>query len=303
MIDFVELLRSNPIITKIITAIVGILVINLIIRFLQRTFSSYIADKSARFGTRRLLTFIGYAITVLFVVGVFSDQIGNLTVAFGVTGAGVAFALQEVIISVAGWIAISVGNFYKLGDRVQLGGIKGDVIDIGVIRTTLMEIGEWVNGDLYNGRIVRVANSFIFKEPVFNYSGEFPFLWDELTVPIKFGSDYQLARQLLIHAATEVVGEYTEFAARTWKVMVKNFAIEEASVAPMVSAVATDNWMEFTVRYVVDLKQRRKTKDDIFAKIVASVEAAQDQIGFASATFQIIEPPVLDVRLEQVSTS
>ncbi|MCB0784290.1 MAG: mechanosensitive ion channel, partial [Flavobacteriales bacterium] len=75
------------------------------------------------------------------------------------------------------------------GDRVQLGGIKGDVIDIGVLRTTLMELGEWVDGDLYNGRMVLVANSFVFKEPVFNYSADFPFLWDELKVPVQYGAD------------------------------------------------------------------------------------------------------------------
>jgi small-conductance mechanosensitive channel len=104
-------------------------------------------------------------------------------VAIGVAGAGIAFALQEVIGSVAGWIAISFGGFYRPGDRVQVGGIKGDVIDIGILRTTLMELGEWVNSDLYSGRIVRVANSFVFKQPVFNYSGDFPFLWDELRLP------------------------------------------------------------------------------------------------------------------------
>jgi hypothetical protein len=86
---------------------------------------------------------------------------------------------------VAGWIAVSLGGFYKVGDRVELGGIRGDVVDIGFLRTTLFEVGEWVDGDLYNGRVVRVANSFIFKEPVVNYSGDFPFLWDELHVPVK----------------------------------------------------------------------------------------------------------------------
>ena len=70
------------------------------------------------------------------------------------------------------------------------------MIDIGMLRTTMMEIGEWVNADLYNGRIVRVANSFVFKAPVFNYSGDFPFLWDEVTVPVKYGGDYRLAREI-----------------------------------------------------------------------------------------------------------
>lgn len=96
--------------------------------------------------------------------------------AIGVASASIAFALQEVIGSIAGWIAISFGNFYAPGERVQLGGIRGDVIDIGILRTTLMELGEWVASDLYTGRVVRIANSFVFKQPVFNYSGDFPFL-------------------------------------------------------------------------------------------------------------------------------
>lgn len=78
---------------------------------------------------------------------VFNDRSGQLTVIFGVVGAGVAFALQEVIASFAGWVAISLGQFYKTGDRVQLGGIMGDVIDIRLLRTTLMEIGAWVKAE------------------------------------------------------------------------------------------------------------------------------------------------------------
>jgi small-conductance mechanosensitive channel len=90
-----------------------------------------------------------------------------------------------VIASVAGWMAVSFGGFYKVGDRVELGGIKGDVIDIGILRTTIMQIGEWVSSDQYNGRIVRVANSFVFKEPVFNYSAEFPFSLGRNHAPYK----------------------------------------------------------------------------------------------------------------------
>lgn len=156
-------------------------------------------------------------------------------------GAGVAFALQEVIASVAGWIAISFGGFYKFGDRVQLGGIKGDVIDIGVLRTTIMEIGEWVNADQYNGRIVRVANSFVFKEPVYNYSAEFPFLWDEIMRPVKYGSNYKEARAMLERVAEEVVGDYARAAERAWEPVTRRYVIEPASVRPATSVAANQN--------------------------------------------------------------
>ena len=96
----------------------------------------------------------------------------------------------------------------------MLGGIKGDVIDVRVLRTTIMEIGGWVDGDLYDGRMVRIANSFVFKEPVYNYSSDFPFLWDEIKVPIQYGSDYALAREILCDAAIEVVGDYSKKAEK-----------------------------------------------------------------------------------------
>ena len=179
-----------------------------LVRLVQRTATHYIEDRSARYRARKAIGFIGYLLGALVLATMFSDRLGRLTVVFGVAGAGIAFALQEVIASIAGWAAVSLGGFYKVGDRVQLGGITGDVIDIGLLRTTLVEVGQWVNGDLYNDRVVRLANSFIFKDPVVNYSGDFPFLWDEITVPISHESDLERARHILEDTAHEVCGEY-----------------------------------------------------------------------------------------------
>jgi small-conductance mechanosensitive channel len=120
----------------------------------------------------------------------------------------------------------------------------GDVIDISILRTTVMEIGAWVKADLYNGRIVRIANSFVFKEPVYNYSGDFPFVWDEIVIPVKYGSDHRLAREILQRVAQEVVGEYVPQAKTYWKQMVHKYLIEDARVEPAVTLVTTDNWSE-----------------------------------------------------------
>ena len=217
----------------------------------------------------------------------------------GVAGAGIAFALQEVIASFAGWFAITFAGFYKPGDRVQLGGIKGDVIDVSFLRTTLMEVGEWVKADLYSGRVVRVANSFVFKEPVFNYSGEFPFLWDEITIPVKYGSDHHLARQILENTAREIIGEYTKNSEIAWREFSKQFLLENASVEPSVTLILNDNWMEFTLRYIVNFKVRRSTKDKLFTKILDEVEKTNGKVKFASTTLQLVETPPIDVRISE----
>ncbi len=287
----------NPTVVKFIVVLVVILGAIVIVRILQRSLHRYIRDSEVRYKTRKFIGFTGYFLVFMSITVVFSDRLGGLTVALGVAGAGVAFALQEVIASVAGWIAISFANFYKTGDRIQLGGIRGDVIDIGVLRTTLMECGQWVNADQYNGRIVRIANSFVFKEPVFNYSGDFPFLWDEIPVPIKYGCDHRLARQLLESIAEEVVGGYAASARRGWEEIVAKYRIEDAKTEPMVTLIANDNWIEFTLRYVVDYKKRRTTKDQLFTRILDEVEKTNGRVALASATFHLVEAPVIDVRL------
>ncbi len=292
---------THPILGKIFFAILGILIISLLIRFFQYSLTRYLKDRDSRYYARKLIAFIGYVAGFIFITIVFKDRLGGLTVAIGVASAGIAFALQEVIASIAGWIAISFGGFYKPGDRVQLGGIKGDVIDIGILRTTLMELGEWVQSDLYTGRIVRIANSFVFKEPVFNYSGDFPFLWDEINVPVKYGSDHQLARKILEQVVEEIVTDDVMSAVKTaWQVMVRKYLIENASVEPTVALVLTDNWMEFTVRYVVDYKKRRLTKDKIFMRILDEFTKTENRVSIASTTFHLVETPVFDVRLKDV---
>ncbi len=291
MYEQIKKIFFNPTAGKIATIIIGIAIIWIIIKALQKNLFSRIKDNQNRYKAKKFSGFIGYFLTVLLITLVFSSKLGNLTVALGVAGAGIAFALQEVIASFAGWLAIMFGGFYKPGDRVQLGGIKGDVMDIGVLRTTVMETGEWVDGDLYNGRIVMIANSYVFKEPVFNYSGEFPFLWDEIKVPIQFGSNYEKTNEILLDAATSREGDISKLSLETWHHLQRVYRLEEAQTTPMVSLVANDNWVEFTLRYVVDYKRRRITKTELFTKILKAIEASNGEVKFASATLKLVDSP------------
>lgn len=289
----------NPVVGKIATVFLGIIIIWLIIKAIQRNLLSKIKDNDNRYRAKKFGGFIGYFLTIVLLTVVFSDKLGGLTVALGVTGAGIAFALQEVIASFAGWLAIMFGGLYKTGDRVQLGGIKGDVMDIGVIRTTVMETGEWVDGDLYNGRIVLIANSFVFKAPVFNYSGDFPFLWDEIKIPIQYGSNYEKVKEILEQVGKVVAGDLTLQSKKRWMSLQKKYRLEDAQTEPMVSLIANDNWVEFTLRYVVGYKKRRATKTELFTQILKNIEATNGEIKFASATFQLVEPPEFKIKISE----
>lgn len=289
----------NPTVGKIVTFLIGVGVIWVLINLLQKKLFTKIQDNDNRYKAKKISTFIGYLITIVFLTIIFSDKLGGFTVALGVAGAGIAFALQEVIASFAGWLAIMFGGFYNTGDRVQLGGIKGDVMDIGVLRTTIMETGQWVDGDLYNGRIVLIANSYVFKEPVFNYSGDFPFLWDEIKIPIQYGSNYDKAQEIILNAGNLVAKDLTAASKEKWHKLQNKYRLEEAQTEPMVSLVANDNWAEYTLRYVVGYKKRRATKTILFTKIMTDIEATNGLVKMASATFQLVQAPDFNINIKK----
>ena len=288
----VEQFVSSPLFVKLVVTVAGVVIIYAVSRVVRRWLTHSVRDDRSRYRSRKLVSFVTVILVILFVTVVYSEQLGGLTVALGLASAGVAFALQEVIISVAGWIALSFGDIYKTGDRIKMGGVIGDVIDIGVVRTTLMELGEWVRGDLYSGRVVRVANSFVFKEPIYNYSGDFPFLWDEISLPIRYGSDLELTREILLRVANHVVGDFTAEAERVWAGMVGKYLIEKARIEPMVSIEADENWVTATLRYVVDFKKRRGTKNELFSALLEALNATGGAVQIAAASQEItLMPP------------
>ncbi|MCB0802458.1 MAG: mechanosensitive ion channel [Flavobacteriales bacterium] len=254
----------------------------------KKIIPKYIKDTNSRYRTRKFINLIAYVLLIIAVLTTYSNQLTGFAVFLGVAGAGVAFALQEVIAAIAGFIVIHTSNFYKVGDRVLLGGIKGDVIDIGFLRTTLMEIGDWVDGDLYNGRITTVSNNFIFKEPVFNYSGEFPFIWDEVKIPIRTEGDFEWAKEEFTKILKSSLGTYEKEAAQYWDKMTVKFLVEKAKVEPLVTMVFDENWITFTLRYVVDYKARRITKDLIFRSILKMIKESNGRIDVAASSSEVL---------------
>jgi small-conductance mechanosensitive channel len=294
---------NNSTIQKLTMSILALILIFSLIYLAKFLTKHYIEDPEARFRVRKWSKILSYIVGLLLIIAIFSDQLGGLAVFLGAVGVGIAFALQEVIASFAGWLAILIGKFYRTGDRVQLGGIKGDVIDIGVVRTTLMEIGEWLDSDLYTGRIVRIANSFIFKEPVFNYTSDFPFLWDEIKIPIRHGSDYVLTREIMQNIAQEISGPVISEASLSWKEVKRSYFIDEVMLGPQTTMKITDNWLEFTVRYIVEYRKRRYTRDLLFSRILDDLNRYPEKITIASTTIALVEVPTVQIKLAEPNPS
>src|SRR6202451_117011 len=214
---------------KCIAAVIGILCIHAVFRVLEQTLPRRFGRADARYKVRKFVAFSGYLSILLFLAILFEDRLGRLSFAFGVAGAGVAVALQDLLASIAGAFSIGFSKLYVVGDRVQIGETRGDVIDIGLLRTTLMEVGSWVGRDLYSGRIVRIPNNAVLKGSVFNYSQGFRFIWDQIKVVFTITSDTALARATLLRVANEVIGEYLVEAQNSCNAVSDDYRSENPS--------------------------------------------------------------------------
>lgn len=278
---------SYPLITNVAWFLILYLVLYLVRKLIMNQLYEKLKGSNHWYETQKFARWINNILLFIIFLNIFGSNLTGLTTALGFAGAGVTYALREVIMSIAGWFAILFGDFFNAGDRVRLGGIKGDVVDISTLRTTLMEVGEWVGGDQYTGRKVRVANSYIFSSPVYNYTSSFEFLWDEITIPLTFDSDMQLARKILLELAEKHTDKYIDHAELSWNQMRREFKLEDASLENQVYLNLNKNVAEISLRYVVDYQERRTVKDKLYSDIFKQFNEQGDLVEIAPNTLEV----------------
>src|SRR4051794_37653387 len=185
-------------------------------------------------------------ILVLGVLSVWFDDPTRLTTALGLVTAGLAFALQKVVTAVAGYLVILRGKTFNVGDRITMGGVRGDVISLGFIQTTIMEMGQppavepntdpamWVRSRQYTGRVVTVSNDKLFDEPVYNYTRDFPYIWEEMSLPIAFTADAERVERILLEAAARHSVAVAEMSEEALAEMERRYVIKRAEIEPKV---------------------------------------------------------------------
>ena len=295
-LEFVwEWLREHPTAEVFLKYLVWLAVIIGIIQYLRRLIRRKVADSDTRYKSQKAVEVFGYLLLVVISISYFTGNIKDIALAVGLFTAGVTITLQELILSIAGSVYIFLVKVYQPGDRIEINGIKGDVIDVDGIYTTMMEIGEWVTSDNYSGRIVKLSNAFVFRGPVYNYSRDFPFIWDELDLPIRYGSDVELAKKIVLEIARAQLSDYVRESVQQWKSVVGRYYVENAMVEPTLAITLTDNWIRFNLRYIVDYKKRRYTAHLLNDLIRKEVEKTDGKVQLASATVEVVRIPTLNV--------
>lgn len=279
-----------------------------VLRLARRTLGGDVGDPR-RFWVRQGIQVIVAVVLVLGLISIWVTPETNISTGIGLVSAGLAFALQQVVLSLAAYFVILRGDTFSVGDRITLGGVRGDVVRLGFLKTTIMEMGQppsvanadpavWVNSRQYTGRLVTVTNGVIFSEPVYNYTRDFPYLWEEIALPVSYDADRAAAEAVLLEAARAHAITDDAGARRALAHMQSRYAMADASLDPTVYWRITDNWLELSVRFLVPHRGVREIKDAISRDVLTALDAAG--IGIASATYDIVGlPPIhLDTRRE-----
>lgn len=285
--EFIQnLIDSYPLMTNIFWFLIIFISLYIFRKLLLNRLYKKLKDSGHWYETQKFARWINSILLFLLFIFIFGNELSGITTAIGFAGAGVTYALREVIVSIAGWFAILFADFFNAGDRILLGGIKGDVVDISILRTTLMEVGEWVGGDQYTGRKVRVSNSYIFTSPVYNYTSSFQFLWDEITIPLSFESDFALTEDILFELADKHTSKYNIKAKKSWNQMRRHFKVEDASLDNQVYLSLNENTVEISLRYVVYYQERRAIKNRLYTDIFKRFKK-EDSIEIMTDTIEV----------------
>jgi len=259
-------------------------------------------ERPARFWTHQGVSIFVAFVLVLGFLSIWFEDPRQLATLMGLVTAGLAFALQRVVTSVAGYFVILRGGVFSVGDRILMSGVRGDVIALNFTRTTIMEMGQspgerpddpnvWVRSRQYTGRIVTVTNDKIFDAAVFNYSREFPYIWEELTIPVSYKDDRRRAEQIMLEVVGRHTVEISEMSNEALEKMRGRYFVHIGDLKPRVFMRLTDNWVELSCRFLARDHGVREMKDEMSREILDRFEEAGVEI--ASATYDIVGlPPV-----------
>lgn len=258
-------------------------------RLIRRGIEAHIEDVNQRHQLRKIVTYTFWIALVTAGVTLFAENLAlaDIGTVLGLIAAAITIALADVVRSLAGWIYINSRRGVEVGSRVEVGGVIGDVIDIGLLKTTLLEVGEpLVHAMQSTGRIVTVPNSVFLDKNVISSATVNPLVWQEIQVLVSFESDWKRAREIMREVAMELYEEIVPDLKAGFENLEHEYAFRLGSTAPFVYTEIADSGVLLTIRNLTPVRRRRSLTDRISEAILDRF--AQDpDIDFAYPTYRI----------------
>ncbi|HPM62303.1 MAG TPA: mechanosensitive ion channel [Methanoregulaceae archaeon] len=245
-----------------------------------------IEDLKTRYNANKAISALSIILILVLCLWIWVTDTSSLIVFYGVIGAGIAFALQDFFRNFAGGILIVVSGYYRVGDRISIDEKFGDVMDIGILNTTMMEIRGWVSGDQPSGRLVMVPNGLVMNHSFFNYTRDHSFVWDEIAIPLTYESDWRRAKEIVLSIIKKETDEMTEQAEVEIEKIGEKYYLPRKVVEPSVYITLTDNWITLDARYVADARNRRILRSRLNELILSAIEK-EERITIASETVTV----------------
>ena len=272
----------HKIIISLFIVVLLVLIQNLILKIAHRE----VEDYKARYTWQKVFAYITPILTVMILGCIWIDDIKKLQTVLGLFSAGVAIALKDLIMDIAGWFFIIWRKPFYVGDRIQIGECKGDVADTRLFQFSILEIGNWVEAEQFTGRIIHVPNGKVFTEIVFNYNRGFNFIWDEIPVLITNESDWKKAKGILQKITEKYTSGTSSKAKEHLSETSKKFLINISSVDPTIYTRIESFGTSLTIRYLCLPRERRNTHELISEAILEEFAKCED-IDFAYPTHRI----------------
>ena len=252
-----------------------------------------ITDLKTRYTANKVISVLSIVFIIAICLRIWVTDTSSLIVSYGIIGAGLAFALQDVFKNFVGGILIMISSIYRVGDRISIDEKFGDVMDIGVMTTTLMEIRGWVSGDQPSGRLLMIPNGLVINHPLYNYTRDHSFIWDEISIPLTYDSDWRLAKDLILGIVKKETASITIQADAEIERIGEKYYLPKKVVESSAYITLTDNWIMLEVRYVTDARSRRLLRTRLSEMILSAIEK-DDRITISSTTVTVTtvtEPP------------
>ncbi len=243
-----------------------------------------------RYSFKKTVSIVYMVVLVAVVINIWVDSTQSLLVSYGIIAAGLAVALQDLFKNFVGGIIIFVTGIYRVGDRIEINSRKGDVIDIDILYTTLMEMGEWMSGDQATGRLTIIPNGYILAGSVNNYTKDHDFIWDDISVPITYDSDWKEAVTKILSVVRRETDHVAFQANKELSTLEEKYYLPKRVMEPAVFITLTDNWINFNIRYVTVVRERRMVRNKLSRLILDEIEKS-DKIKVASTTIDIVGFP------------
>ena len=253
---------------------------------LDTIFRKKITDTRTRYTATKVISVLEIVLMAIIIARIWIQDFSTLVVFFGIIGAGLAIALQDVVRNFAGSISIILSGAYTVGDRIEIDGRYGDVMDIGIMNTTLMELRSWVDGDQATGRLTIVPNGKVITTPVNNYTKDHSFIWDEIQVPVTYRSDWRRAVEIIISLAQHETAEINRLAEKEIEEIGEKYYLPKRDIEPAVYIRITDNWIMLSARYVTKARERRIMHARLSRLILEAIEK-EEGIEVSSSTMEV----------------